>query len=162
MSLTEHPPASLESRVLAIEDELAIRNLVARFADACNERDAAAFRTLWTADGVWEIGAPNQALVKGLEAIADLFDRLVVPWPMFMQLAHSGVIEFQGPDEAVARFAMRERGMGDNRYYENLAVYHDEFVRTPDGWRFKRRRYEYRYLDTSAFGGSLFPLTTGQ
>jgi ketosteroid isomerase-like protein len=148
--------ADLERRFRRVEDDLAIRNLAARFTDAVNERDANSFRQLWTNDAVWEIGPPLSARADGPEAIVEMFVRLLEPKSLFIQLTHSGVIDFNGDDTATARFTERERGKGLHDYYENLAVYRDDLARTSDGWRFKRRNYEYRYLDTSAIVGDVF------
>ncbi|XAH22139.1 nuclear transport factor 2 family protein [Xylophilus sp. GW821-FHT01B05] len=148
----------LASRLQKIEDELAIRNLAARFTDAVNERDTAAFRELWTDDAVWEIGQPFPSSAHGIEAIVEMLTRLLAPKPLFIQLTHSGVVSFTGESSACARFAERERGKGEQDYYENLAIYRDELVKQSNGWRFKRRSYEYRFLDTSAFTGTGFPV----
>lgn len=145
-------------RLRVIEDELAIRGLAARFTDAVNERNRDAFRQLWAEDAVWEIGPPLSHIAKGVDAIVDMFDELLKPRTLFVQMTHSGVVEFTGENTALARFTERERGRGPKDYYENLAVYRDEFIRTADGWRFKRRYYDYRYLDMSAFPGEVIPL----
>lgn len=147
----------LADRLRKVEDELAIRHLAARFTDAVNERDPAAFRELWTDDAVWEIGEPFPSSAHGIEAIVEMLERLLEPKSLFIQLTHSGVISFTGESTASARFTERERGKGQKDYYENLAIYRDELVKQSNGWRFKRRRYEYRYLDTSAFAGIGFP-----
>ena len=146
----------LVMRLRAVEDELAIRNLAARFTDAVNERDAGAFRQLWSHDAVWEIGPPLAARAEGIDAIVGMMARLLAPRTLFIQLTHSGVVTFTGEDTATSRFTERERGKGQQDYYENLAVYRDVIARGPDGWRFKRRYYEYRYLDSSAFAGAVF------
>jgi len=148
----------LTERLQKIEDELAIRNLTAQFTDAVNERDAAAFRELWADDAVWEIGPPYQLSARGAQAIVEMFTRLLAAKPMFVQLTHSGVISVTSEYTATARFTERERGKGLQDYYENLAVYRDELVKQPNGWRFKRRFYEYRYLDTSPFASTIVPL----
>ena len=62
----------------------------------------------------------------------DLLSHLLALKPVFIQLTHSGVIEFTGDDTATARFTERERGKGSHDCYENLAVHHDEFVRLDD------------------------------
>lgn len=150
-----------ERRLGIVEDELAIRNLAARFTDAVNERDVDAFRQLWVDDAVWEIGPPLSGRADGVGAIVEMFVKLLEPKTLFIQLTHSGVIDFTGRDSATARFTERERGKGAQDFYENLAVYRDELVRTPHGWRFKSRNYEYRYLDTSAFSGAVFAPASG-
>ena len=68
---------TLEERLQAVEDELSIRNLVARYTDAVNQRDLAAFRQLWTDDAVWEIGPPLQSRADGIDEIVALLRRLL-------------------------------------------------------------------------------------
>ena len=149
---------TLEERLQAVEDELSIRNLVARYSDAVNQRDLVAFRQLWTGDAVWEIGAPLQASAHGIDEIVALLSRLLQAEKYFMQMTHSGVIEIKG-DRATARFVERERGRGESTYYDSLAVYEDVLVREGEGWRFVKRSYQYRFLDQSPFGGEAFPVT---
>lgn len=157
----------LETRVRAIEDELAIRHLAARFSDCANERDYDGFAELWQAKGVWEIGPPLETRAVGVNDIVAMLQRLLRPQSGFMQMTHSGVAWLNG-DTARARFVEREHGFGRSSgsngadsFYENLAVYNDELVREIDGkWRFARRTYVYRYLDTSAFSGDVFALKT--
>ena len=149
---------TLAERLKAVEDELSIRNLVARFTDAVNERDIAGFRQLWTDDAVWEIGPPLQSRAEGVDEIVALLRRLSQAEQYFMQMTHSGVVEIKG-DRATAGFVERERGRGESSYYDSLAVYEDVLVREANGWRFANRFYRYRFLDQSPFGGEAFPVT---
>ena len=87
-SLQPSPAGSL----LQSAEELSIRNLAARFTDAVNERDIAAFRQLWTDDPVWEIGPPLQSRAEGVDEIAALLSRLLQAEQYFMQMTHSGEI----------------------------------------------------------------------
>ncbi len=156
----------IETRLRLVEDELAIRHLTARFSDCVNERDFEGFTDLWAARATWEIGPPLQSRAAGVDAIVDMLRRLLKPQTGFMQMTHSGVVKIDG-DRATARFIEREHGFGRaaaadsaDSFYENLAVYNDELIREIDGkWRFARRSYVYRYLDTSRFGGQVFGLS---
>ena len=49
-----------------IEDELALRNLMGRYTDAVNRRDADAWIATWAEDGVWRetIGRGGQEISK--------------------------------------------------------------------------------------------------
>lgn len=146
----------IDTRLRILEDQMAIQQLAARFTDAVNERDPAAFAGLWVdGDALWEIGEPLASRAQGREQIVAMLERLMAIESHFMQLTHSGVINLDG-DRATARWDMRERGRGDGTYYDNLAVYNDILVRTLDGWRFQSRAYSYRFLDQSAFGGEAF------
>ena len=150
---------NIEARLRAVEDQLEIQALAARFSDAVNERNVEAFRGLWSSDRpIWEIGPPLQSRAEGIDGIVALLRRLMQAEQYFMQMTHSGVIEING-DQATARFVMRERGRGESSYYDNLAVYEDVLVREADGWRFGKRSYHYRFLDQNPFGGDAFPIT---
>ena len=97
--------------------------MAARFGDAVNERDNAAFLSLWAdAGAIWEIGKPLAPRAEGNEAIAALLEGLFTIERYFVQMIHSGVITLAG-DHAVARFVIREHGRGDSTCYDNLAVY---------------------------------------
>lgn len=67
---------SSEERLERLEDESAIRNLTARFADTATRNDTEGFRALWTPDATWNIGAPNTASCPGLEEIMALLQGL--------------------------------------------------------------------------------------
>ena len=151
--------ANIQARLRAIEDQLEIQGLAARYSDAVNERNLEAFRGLWTSNRpIWEIGPPLQSRAEGIDAIVALQRRLMQAEQYFMQMTHLGVIEIKG-DQATARFVMRERGRGEQTYYDNLAVYEDVLVREAGGWRFAKRSYHYRFLDQNPFGGDAFPVT---
>ena len=148
---------TIEDRLRVLEDEAEIHRLAARFSDAVNERDNAAFSSLWANTGaIWEIGKPLPSRAEGKEAIAALLEGLFKVERYFMQMNHSGVITLGG-DRATARFVIREHGRGDGTYYDNLAVYNDVLVRESGGWRFLERHYSYRFLDQEPFKGDAFP-----
>jgi len=146
----------IENRLRFLEDEAEIHRLAARFSDAVNTRDLAAFADLWASAGaVWIIGPPLASRAEGREAIVAMLDRLYQIERYFMQMTHSGVITLVG-DHATARFIIREHGRGDGTYYENLGVYNDDLVREADGWRFAKRSYAYRFLNQTPFDDDAF------
>ncbi|MCC4600421.1 nuclear transport factor 2 family protein [Xanthomonas melonis] len=147
---------TLEQRLQRLEDESAIRALVARFADTCIRADHDGFKALWTDDGIWEIGAPFNLRRDGIEAIAALLHQLRDERNFFTQLVPTGVIVIEG-DRAAARWPVRELATGpEDHYYDNVAMYSDTFVRTASGWRFSSRSYTYLWLNTEPFGGQSF------
>ena len=49
---------------------------------------------------------------------------------------------------------MRELGRrADGGSQSNYALYHDRYVRTPEGWRFAERRYEFVLLSEEEVAG---------
>ena len=141
-------------------DDLAIRNLVARFADVCTVDDADGFRALWAPDGVWEISAPFPGRAEGVDRIVSLYGQLRSPHATFVQMPHSGVIHVDG-DAARGRWVMQELGRNPDTgiNYNNYGLYLDTLVRRDGGWRFSSRSYQYLWVDvTTPIPGQSFPI----
>ncbi len=144
-----------------VHDELQIRSLTARFAEAAVLRDYAAFAETWAADGVWRITPPIDRTFVGRDEIAAAIPNMLALWEWFVQLPVSGTIAFAG-DEAYGRWLMTERARpvhGDGGHF-NHGLYDDHYVRERGEWRFRSRTYHYLYLDDSAPAGRGFRLET--
>jgi uncharacterized protein (TIGR02246 family) len=124
------------------EDELAIRDLIERYADAVNRRDASDWGALWTHDGVWEVFG---GAIAGRDAVVATWSGAMQGFPFVFHLAHSAVIEVAG-DAARGRWTISEQLVdAAGRAQTLLALYHDEYRREPGGWRIARRRLEPKY-----------------
>jgi uncharacterized protein (TIGR02246 family) len=157
-SLTPREPfADRLERVVA---ESEIRNLAAQFSDAVNYNDPDAFSALWVADSVWEIGEPYASRANGRAEIVALLRHLRQSWAFFVQLTHSGVIEFQTANAATARWSVREvaRSPDGTQSYDNLGTYVDCLERAEGVWRFASRSYHYIWLSETPLLGRSFPL----
>ena len=87
---------NIQARLRAVEDQLEIQGLAARFSDAVNERNVEAFRRLWKSDcPIWEIGPPLQSRAEGIDEIVAMLRGLMQAERYFMQMTHSGVIEIK-------------------------------------------------------------------
>jgi ketosteroid isomerase-like protein len=123
-----------------VVDELAIRSLVAHFADVVNRRAYAEVVEIWAPDGIWEVPGFHDAVGPG--AIAGRLKGLLEKHEGLVQLVHSGRVWVDG-DFALGRWYISELTRGtDGRTRMFAGVYHDEVVRLPIGWRFARRRYD--------------------
>ena len=123
-------------------DELEIRNLVARYSDAVNRRDAEAWGATWAEDGCWRI---LDMAPEGRAAIVALWKKLMQGFPFVVQMPSTGLVEVNGA-AATGRFYLTEYGCGaDGVGRLTLGVYHDRLRRTKDGWRFQERRFEALY-----------------
>jgi ketosteroid isomerase-like protein len=137
----------------AIADRVEIDALTGEFTDALMTRDYDRFASLFTQDGVWRIPYIKVEIV-GREKIRAAIERMQGLWDYFVQTTHPGTIQLEG-DSASGRAYISELGRQRNGRSEvNYAVYHDRYQRTPDGWKFKERVYEVRYLDTTPLAGS--------
>jgi len=126
----------------ALADELEIRSLVARYADAVNTSDEAAWGATWSSDGVWELMGHSFA---GRDVVVTTWRGAMATFEFVFQEVHSGFIELDG-DSAIGRWAMTEIGRtsaGDPMLM--LARYEDDYVRAAEGWRFARRSLQVVY-----------------
>ncbi|SRR6266508_3852241 len=132
-------------------DELAIRTLVARYADAVMRRDCDAVRATWSHDGAWDLGFARAA---GADEIVALWERLMAKCDLVLQTVHSGTVVVE-----------RERGRGRwyftelNRDHDGngimmAAVYDDVYTKLDGEWRFSSRRFDVRYRGPAVLTGS--------
>ena len=145
------------------DDRAAIAELVVRFDDAVNRRDAEEFGKLWAEDAIWEIGDPMPMRVEGRERIVENWTEMVGGTEWLFRGSFAGVINVDG-DSATGRWPCIETGtfkaQGDApaKGYDNRAMYEDRYIRTPDGWRFQHRRYLYLWLSNEKLPGNAVPL----
>ena len=123
--------------------ELAVRGLVARYADAVTRRDASAWRATWAVDGAWQILGQS---ARGRAAVAALWEQLMGGFEFVVQLPISGSVRVDG-ETASGRWTVIEQGktVGGGAFH-SLGIYDDRY-RCDDGdWRFEERRLHLLYL----------------
>lgn len=139
-----------------VADRVEIEALRTEFTDAVMMRDRARLASLFTPDGTLRM--PNIPIESiGPDQILEDGERLQQAWQFFIQTTHPGAVLIDG-DAATGRAYMHEIARTtDGRQGLNYGVYHDQYRRTPDGWRFSERVYEVRYLDATPLKGSSPP-----
>lgn len=138
-----------------IGDELAIRALVARYADAVHDRSAEQWGATWSTDGVWEIAGQT---ITGRDAIVQFWQEAMARFPFAMLMMGSGEIWLDG-DTASGRWYLTEYTRDSNgEGWMTLAAYIDQYRRSPEGaWLFTRRRYDIRYIGPTPLPASGTP-----
>jgi uncharacterized protein (TIGR02246 family) len=136
--------------LLDVADQLAIRDLLADFADAVNRMSPDDLRRLFTPDGEWIVTGWGEH--RGHDDIVDFLAGLLERWEVIFHALHSGRVRLEG-SRATGRWYLTEFGkLKDGTEVRFAGVYHDEYVRVADGWRFARRRYDGMF---SRIGGEL-------
>jgi ketosteroid isomerase-like protein len=136
-----------------IIDRVEIEALRGEFTDAVMMRDYDRAASLFTADGALRM--PNiPAELTSPEEIRLFGSRVPEIVEFLVQNTHPGTITLDG-DTASGRAYLHEViRLHDGTSELNYAIYHDQYRRTPDGWKFTERVYEVRYHDTTPLAGS--------
>ena len=130
-----------------VADELAIRNVVARYADAVWRRDGEAWEATWAPEARWSL--PGGHEVTGRAKIRAAWERAMSRYPTVVQLVHQGEVIVDG-DSASGRWFLAERGTTiDGDPIDHVGTYDDIYVRTADGWRFASRHFEVVAVGTA-------------
>lgn len=127
----------------ALADEVAIRALVHRYADAASRRDPVGVASTFTKDGEWQSDALGRH--EGHDAMVSFFTTMLEGWTVFLQGLLSGVvvIDIAHPDRATGRWFVQETGQrSDGTDVSVAGVYEDEYMRDDGAWRIRSRRYD--------------------
>ena len=147
----------------APSDRELITQLVARFDDATNIRDADGFRTLWTHDAEWRIGEPRPMHAKGIDDIVSHWQGLLDRAEWFFRGSYAGVVDVDG-DAGVGRWPCLEMSTvahpedPKRSGYDNRAVYEDRYVRRDGRWLFASRSYVYFWISDAPIPGQKVPM----
>lgn len=137
-------------------DELSIRRLVDTFCHAVNSRDVLLWGSVWIDDGAtFCLGGTD---IVGKDAILAGFRSGITAYELLFQAATNGLIEIDR-DTATARWSLLEIGqLREGVGKQLVGVCHDEYRRTPDGWRLQRREVEAIYKDEAELSGWMRPV----
>lgn len=138
-----------------VADELAIRSLVDTFCDGVNSRDSGLWGSVWDDEGAtFCLSGIERA---GKEVIVAGFVDGIAAYELLVQVAPNGRIEIDG-DTATGRWYILEIGqLRDGPSSQQVALCRDEYRRTADGWRLRRREVERIYKGAAALEGWMRP-----
>lgn len=134
-----------------LEDELALRDLMARYVDAVNRYDADAWIATWADDAVWNLlGNP----VEGKDNILALWQQMMGTFDFALMFPNSCLFDIDG-DSASGHWYLHEYGR-DKEGNGNtiLSRYVDTYVKRDGQWLFKSREYGFIYNGAPDMSGS--------
>jgi uncharacterized protein (TIGR02246 family) len=147
-------PETYESRLRALEDREAIRNLIAKYGALADSGDAAGVAALFTEDGIYVVGNMGEAV--GHAAIAALIDGATHQQLMADGCAHvlgPVTIQLAGDHATALGHSLVIRHAQDRFEIYRASANRWQLVCTPGGWRVKRR--DNALLDGSAAARAL-------
>ena len=128
----------------ALEDRIAIRELLETYADAVCRVDAESWGSTWAEDGIWEMpDYPEFAKTAGRAKIVETWKAAMSHYPGIIFVATPGSIEING-DRAVVRSYTSEvfDDQASGKTTRDRGRYDDLVVRRNGQWLFKTRRFK--------------------
>lgn len=131
-----------------LRDRLEIADVLARYASAIDERDWKRLATCFTPDaiGAYGPGAPRE----GYPAIEALCRATLEPLDASQHLVGSIEIRVED-DRARSRCSVQaqhiRRGLSEGDSYLLGGTYRDDWIRTADGWRIRRRELRVLWVE---------------
>jgi ketosteroid isomerase-like protein len=137
------------------EQVQALQDLMARYTDAANRRDAEAWASTWTGDAEWHLLGN---VVQGREAIVGLWSQVMQSLDFALLLPSSSHFDFHGSDSASGYWYLHEytrdaHGNGSLM----LSRYSDRYAREDGEWRYHCRRYDILYRGKADLSGDYTP-----
>jgi ketosteroid isomerase-like protein len=138
-----------------LEDELALRNLMGRYADAVNRVDADAWIGTWAEDAIWNLlGNP----VSGRDNILALWKQMMSSFEFALMLPSSCLFEVDG-NTATGHWYLHEYTRDpEGNASTILSRYVDTYVKQDGQWLYQSRDYGFIYNGPADLSGSYTPL----
>lgn len=139
-----------------LEDEIALRNLMAKYVDAVNRSDGEAWISTWAEDGCWNLlGNP----VQGRDNILALWQQMMGGFEFALMLPSSCLFEIDG-DSASGHWYLHEYTRDkEGNASTVLSRYVDSYVKIAGQWLFKNRDYGFIYNGPADLSGNYTPPT---
>lgn len=147
---------TMEQQLQVLVDIQEITNLKASYCNAADcgwerpSNDADTIASLFVTDGVWDAGSFGKA--EGREAIRQKFKADL--YPLGFHNISNPIVKVDG-DTATGQWHVLAPCIynpADNQSIWIAGIYNDEFVRTPEGWKFKKLHVTIAFTGTNAQG----------
>lgn len=127
-----------------VEDDLAIRSLLARYGDAASRRDADAWIATWTPDCTWDLGGGR--VTHGHDETLALWRSSIAKYPWVVQVPASGFLELREGIVHGTWYVLELNHIVDGSGVMHLGHYRDTYAMSGAGrWRFAARRFHLIY-----------------
>lgn len=134
---------SLEERIRILEDIEAISKLKSTYCNtvdrgfAREKRAAETIENIFVKDGIWDAGLYRSGVGwEGIRAALKSPEEL----PFGLHMVMNPVIDVDGDTATGQWHLLMMMTLPGSKAQWGAAIYNDEFVRTPEGWRFKSIR----------------------
>ena len=118
-----------------------IRELLERYCDAVNQRDAVAWGATWAEDAAWELPHLEVVGIQGREAIVAAWKEAMALFPFVNMMAQAGSIEVDGERAVMRSYTAEVAVLQDGKEIRPRGRYDDVCVKQGGEWRFQHRKF---------------------
>ena len=135
-------------------EELAIRDLNARYIDAVNRYNKDDWAATWSSTATWNLMGME---VDGRDAIVELWTNAMSGFEFAIMMLNSGTITVEGNSARGRWYITEHLKMADGSSNMTLGVYDDEYGCEDGNWLFTRRSYQVIYQGPPDLSGNFTP-----
>lgn len=134
-----------------LEDELALRNLMATYTDAVNRYDAEQWISTWAEGASWNLlGNP----VEGKDNILGLWQQMMASFDFALMIPSSCKFDIKG-ETASGHWYLHEYSRDkEGNTATILSRYLDEYVKEGGEWKYQSRAYQFIYNGPADLSGA--------
>ncbi|KHK92660.1 nuclear transport factor 2 family protein [Novosphingobium malaysiense] len=121
-------------------DRVAINDVLARYADGVNRRDADLWSSTWDEEGEWFLFGPDP--VKGRDAIVAAWKDAMVGYPFVVMFASQGAVEIDGGHASGVSYTNEVARTAAGTELRVTGRYTDRYVKRDGRWGFAFRQFE--------------------
>ena len=125
-----------------IADKMAIRELLERYCDGVNQRDAELWGSTWSEDAVWDLPHLDMGGLEGRQKIVESWLEAMKLFPFVNMIAQPGFIQIEGDRATMRSYTSEVAVMQDGTEIRPVGQYDDEMVRVNGEWLFSRRKFQ--------------------
>ena len=135
---------TLEARLQRVADELEIRNLVARYVFAIDDRDLDAVADLFAPDGVFR-SADGVMAARGREAVVEQFKGRYSVLGAANHVTHDHLVTVRSATEATGLVSAHAELWRKGEMMIAALRYADAYTKVDGAWRFAERALSFLY-----------------
>ena len=134
-----------------MEDDLALRNLMARYVDAVHRRDPEAWAATWDENCSWNLMGTD---VTGKANVVGLWQQMMAGFEFALMIPSSCLFTIEG-DTACGHWYLQEQTRDkEGNSSAIFSRYLDTYVRRDGQWLYQSRHYAFIYHGPAELSGN--------
>lgn len=121
------------------EDRVAINDVLARYADGVNQRDAAIWGATWDVEGEWYLFGPDP--VSGRDAIVAAWNEAMASFPFVVMSVSQGSVTIEGDTASGRSYSSEIARTADGKRLRVHGCYEDRYRKRDGVWGFSFRKF---------------------